>query len=49
MIELCVLITYLDGTFGCMLLSFTYGFQSQSTLCSSLNVKELLARIRHEI
>ena len=27
----------------------TYAFQSESTLCSYLNVKELLARNRHEI
>ena len=27
----------------------TYAFQSESTVCSSLNVKELLTRNRHEI
>ena len=27
----------------------TYAFQSESTLCSCLNVKELLARSRREI
>ena len=27
----------------------TYGFQSESTLCSGLNVKELFSRSRREI
>ena len=38
------------GTFDCMFLScHAYAFQSESTLYSYLNVKELLARNRHDI
>ena len=33
----------------CMLLHVTYAFQSESTLDSCLNTKELLSRNRHEI
>ena len=33
----------------CRFLSCTYAFQSESTLCSCMNVKELLARSRCEI
>ena len=35
--------------FNGMLLSCTYAFQSESTLCRCLNVKELLARNRRDI
>ena len=38
------------GTFDCMFLScHAYAFQSESTLYTYLNVKELLARNRHDI
>ena len=36
-------------TFECMLLHVTYAFQSESTLYSYLNAKELLARNRHDM
>ena len=50
----CVVSTYLYGAFDCMFLScqsesWQGAFQSESTLYSCLNVKELLARSRREI
>ena len=42
----CVLSTYMYGAFDCMFWSCP--FQSESTLYSCLNVKELVARSRHE-
>ena len=38
-----------EKLFDCMFLHVTYAFQSESTLYSCLNVKELLARSRREI
>ena len=46
----CVVSTYLYGAFDCMFLScHMYMFQSESTIYSCLNVKELFAQRRHEI
>ena len=45
----CVVSTYLYGVFNCMFLYVTYAFQSESTPCICLNVKELLARNKAKI
>ena len=45
----CVVSTYPYNAFDCMLLSFTYAFQSESTLYNCLNVKELLTWNRRDI
>ena len=45
----CVVSTYLYGAFDCIWYHVTYAFQSKSTLCSCLNIKELLAPNRRDI
>ena len=45
----CVLSTYLYGALTVCSCHVTYAFQSEFTLYSCLNVKELLARSRREI
>ena len=45
----CILSNYLYSAFNCSSCHFTYAFQSESTLYSCLDVKELLALSRHEI
>ena len=45
----CIVSTYLYGAFDCSSRHVTYLFQSESTLCSCLNIKELLAWNRSDI
>ena len=45
----CVVSTYMYGAFDCMFLSCHVHALNESTLYRCLNVKELLARSRHQI